>query len=372
MHSSYVFFTGCACALLLLAAARLLISYRHQPAGRWLILMLAGVICYLLRPLLPLHSPTSLLLMDLPTILVPPAFWLFAQRLCSEGEDFPRWGWPLIALSILVPVAANHLPLLARLGPNEALYVLAQPLKLGLIAAGMLELLRHFQSDLVEARRRLRAALLIAVGGYMSLVVSAEFLFSYWPVPAGVPTLHALLATLFSFAACLWLLSLSPDALAESLPPPAAASPQTTDSPAAPSDSIDGRPGAAAGTASAAATLDAAQRQLLEQLQAHMQGGGYRHTGLTIRELAEQLGAREHVLRGLINRHLGYRNFNEYLNEFRIDEASARLADPQQSHLPVLSIALDIGYRSLSPFNAAFKRRHDCTPTEYRRAQIPA
>ncbi|AOS97030.1 DNA-binding transcriptional regulator SoxS [Microbulbifer aggregans] len=356
MHSSYVFFTGTACGLLLLANARLLISYRHQPAGRWLILMLTGVLCYLLWPLLSLEHPLARLLFDLPTILVPAAFWLFAHQLCSEGETFPRWGWIPIALSVIVPAAANHLEFATTPALHEALYVLAQPLKLGLIAAGMVELFRRFQSDLVEARRRLRAVLLIAVGGYMLVVVSAEFLFSYWPIPAGIPTLHALLATLLSFAACLWLLALSPEALGESLPPAPEENPaEVPEPPERPSP-----------------PLDAAQHQLLEQLQAHMRDGGYRHTGLTIRELAEQLDAREHVLRSLINRHLGYRNFNEYLNEFRIDEASARLADPQQAHLPVLTIALDIGYRSLSPFNAAFKRRHKRTPTEYRREQLPA
>nr|WP_255771599.1 helix-turn-helix transcriptional regulator [Microbulbifer guangxiensis] len=334
----------------------MLISYRHQPAGRWLILMLAGVLCYLLWPLLSLEHPLARLLFDLPTILVPAAFWLFAHQLCSEGDAFPRWGWPLIALSVAVPVAANHLEFATAPALHESLYVLAQPLKLGLIAAGMLELFRHFQSDLVEARRRLRAALLITVGGYMLVVVSAEFLFTYWPIPTGIPTLHALLATLLSFAACLWLLALSPEALGESLPPaPEAREPEAEEAPAQPPPSLDGP-----------------QRQLLQQLQSHMENGGYRHTGLTIRELAEQLGAREHVLRSLINRHLGYRNFNEYLNEFRIDEASARLADPQQAHLPILTIALDIGYRSLSPFNAAFKRRHQCTPTEFRRGQLPA
>lgn len=356
MSVSYVFFTGSACALLLLAAAKLAISYHQQAAGRWLILLLAGVLCYLVWPLLGLQNPLARLLVDLPTILVPAAFWMFTHRLCSEGEDFPRWGWALVIPSVVVSVAANHIDLSTLPVLHETLYVLSQPFKLALLVAGMVTLLRKYQSDLVEARRRLRAALLIAVGGYMLVVVCAEFLFSYQPVPAGVPTLHAVLASLLTLAACLWLLALSPSALSESLPLP---KPQETE---ITQETRDNEP----------QPLDAAQRQLLQNLQAHMATGGYRHTGLTIRELAEQLDAREHVLRVLINRHLGYRNFNEYLNQFRINEASRRLADPNEAHLPVLTIALDIGYRSLSPFNAAFKRRHDCTPTEYRREQLPA
>ncbi|MCW8125080.1 helix-turn-helix transcriptional regulator [Microbulbifer halophilus] len=350
-ESSYLFFTGSACGLLLLAAARLAIGYRQQAAGRWLLLLLAGVFCYLLRPLLPLESRFIEFLLDLPTILVPAAFWLFAHLLSSEGEPFPCWGWIPVSLSVAISVAAGHLDFPPSSRLHETLYVLSQPLKLGLIAAGMLALLQRYQSDLVAARRRLRALLLIAVGGYMLIVVCAEFLFSYQPVPAGLPTLHAFLASLLIFAACLWLLALSPNALTESMPRP-------TDSNAAAEETP--------------APLDEAQRQLLDRLESHMAAGGYRHTGLTIRELATQLDAREYVLRTLINRHLGYRNFNEYLNRFRIDEASARLASPDQAHLPVLSIALDIGYRSLSPFNAAFKRRHNMTPTEFRRERLPA
>ena len=52
---------------------------------------------------------------------------------------------------------------------------------------------------------------------------------------------------------------------------------------------------------------------------------GYRQEGLTIGRLAEQLGTQEYRLRRLINRRLGYRNFNEYLNDYRIREARALL-----------------------------------------------
>ncbi|MEX2962572.1 helix-turn-helix domain-containing protein [Microbulbifer sp. TYP-18] len=352
MHDSYVFFTGTACGLLLLAAAKLTISNRQQSAGRWLIVVLTGTFCYLLRPLLPPQQGVMALLLDLPITLVPAAFWLFAHHLCSDSEGFPHWGWLLVALSVAVDVPAGHMPLQALSPLQDTLYILSQPMKLGLVAAGLVTLLRHFQSDLVEARRNLRAALLTAIGSYMLIVICAEFLFSYQPMPAEVPILHAVLASLLCFAACLWLLALSPAALTESLPNNENSANTKREIPVA------------------SEPLDPQQTQLLQRLQSHMSDGGYRRTGLTIRELAELLDAREHVLRALINRHLGYRNFNEYLNQFRIDEASTRLADPDQAHLPVLTIALDTGYRSLSPFNAAFKRRHDLTPTEFRRQQL--
>nr|WP_255774673.1 helix-turn-helix transcriptional regulator [Microbulbifer zhoushanensis] len=329
--------------------------YRGLDAARWLLLVITGVFFYLLRHALPEAPPPLDFLVVFPSILVPGAFWLFAHTLCHDCDPFPRWGWALIGLDVVI----NSLSSSSLLRDNwqaldNATYILAQPLKLGLLSAGVITLLRHYQSDLVEARRNLRLVLMIAVGGYMLLVVMAEFLFTYRPAPAGIPALHAVLASLLSLSACLWLLAPAPGALAESLPRDNEEAVTTEATPRPPSP------------------MDDSQRQLAGKLEAHMQAGGYRRTGLTIRELAEELGAREHILRALINRHLGYRNFNEFLNQYRIDEASTRLADPGQAHLPVLTIALDIGYRSLSPFNAAFKRRHQQTPTEYRRERLPA
>ncbi|WP_299598701.1 helix-turn-helix transcriptional regulator [uncultured Microbulbifer sp.] len=350
----YSFFTGAACGLLFLAAARIGIGHRNRTGSLPLLILLFGLFLYLLRPLLNDQDSFADLLIDIPTILIPGAFWVFTHQLCNDKEPFPRWGWGVIALEIAIDLASQ-----LHLHPH--FYLLVQPFKLGLISAGLVTLLQQLQSDLVDERRHLRIGLLITIGSYMVVVICAEFLFSYFPVPTGIPTLHAVMASALAFAACLWLLALSPRALEESLPTiteqPQASAHTSAHQLVAPAEKTE---------------LDASQHQLLEKLQQHMQNGGYRHTGLTIRELAEQLDTREHTLRALINKHLGFRNFNEYLNQFRIDEASRRLADPQEAHLPVLTIALDIGYRSLSPFNAAFKRRHDQTPTEFRREQLPA
>ena len=60
-------------------------------------------------------------------------------------------------------------------------------------------------------------------------------------------------------------------------------------------------------------------------------------------------------MRRLINQRLGYRNFNVFLNNHRIEEAKAALADPGQAEVPVITIAMDAGFQSLGPFNRAFK-----------------
>ena len=93
----------------------------------------------------------------------------------------------------------------------------------------------------------------------------------------------------------------------------------------------------------------------------------YTEHGLTIRRVAEALDQKEYMVRQAINRELGYRNFNQFLNAYRIREASRRLLDGETRRLPVLTIAIDVGYASLAPFNKAFKAAHGMTPTEYRK-----
>ena len=97
----------------------------------------------------------------------------------------------------------------------------------------------------------------------------------------------------------------------------------------------------------------------------------YAREALTIAELANLLGTQEHVLRRVVNHGLGFRNFNDFLHTHRLKEAAERLGDPQLRRIPVLTIALEVGYGSIGPFNRAFKERFGMTPTEYRR-QNPA
>jgi AraC-like DNA-binding protein len=98
----------------------------------------------------------------------------------------------------------------------------------------------------------------------------------------------------------------------------------------------------------------------------------YRHDNVSIGTLATKLSIPEYRLRRLINQQLGYRNFNVFLNNHRIEEAKAALADPSQAEVPVITIAMDAGFQSLGPFNRAFKATTGVTPTEYRRLNVPA
>jgi AraC-like DNA-binding protein len=116
--------------------------------------------------------------------------------------------------------------------------------------------------------------------------------------------------------------------------------------------------------------LSPAEHVLKQKLDAAMAGHVYRESGLTIGVLADRLGVPEHRLRALINQRLGYRNFSDFLNSHRIGDAKAWLGDPARVDLPVLTLAMDLGYGSLAPFNRAFRDATDTSPSEYRRAAI--
>jgi AraC-like DNA-binding protein len=128
----------------------------------------------------------------------------------------------------------------------------------------------------------------------------------------------------------------------------------------------------AKGTAETAPTLTATamtveDRALLARLEKLMSVERvYRQEALSIGGLAAQLGLPEYRLRRLINQGLGHRNFAGFVNSYRIADAKAGLADPQQAQVPILTIALDAGFASLGPFNRAFKAETGLTPTEYR------
>lgn len=89
-------------------------------------------------------------------------------------------------------------------------------------------------------------------------------------------------------------------------------------------------------------------------------------TGLTITRLAQQTQVPEHRLRHLINQHMGYRNFADFVNFHRVEVAKKKLGNMQYRKTPVLTLAMDLGYGSLGPFNRAFKERTGLTPTEFR------
>ncbi|MEL7024163.1 MAG: helix-turn-helix domain-containing protein [Pseudomonadota bacterium] len=114
------------------------------------------------------------------------------------------------------------------------------------------------------------------------------------------------------------------------------------------------------------ALTDKEQALKIRLLETMTEGAAFRESDLTIAKLSARIGVSQHQLRHLINSTLGYPNFSQFLNDYRIDAIKAALVCPDSPKVPVLTLALDHGFKSLSTFNKAFKERTGMTPTEFR------
>ena len=113
--------------------------------------------------------------------------------------------------------------------------------------------------------------------------------------------------------------------------------------------------------------LSERDKQLRDKLVYEMKDRlAFKDPSLTIVTLASKIGVTQHRLRSLINQNLGYKNFSEFVNAYRIEDVKSALTDRKRADIPILTIALDSGFKSLSSFNRAFKNSESITPTEYR------
>ncbi len=78
------------------------------------------------------------------------------------------------------------------------------------------------------------------------------------------------------------------------------------------------------------------------------------------------MGAPEPEVRRLVNQHLGWRHFRNFLNHYRLQDAKTALADPAQADRKILGIAFDAGFASLPSFNRSFREAEGMAPSEYR------
>lgn len=59
-----------------------------------------------------------------------------------------------------------------------------------------------------------------------------------------------------------------------------------------------------------------------------------------------------------------HKNFNDFMNEYRVEEVKKRMQKAENTHLTILGIALECGFNSKSSFNRAFKKHTGVSPKE--------
>jgi len=336
---------GAAAVLAFLAIAVLRDGYRTR-TGRCAAAFVLSTIGFAVASAPGLVGQAALWLVPFQTGMYasPALLWLFAASLFDDSFDHP--GRQLAACAVLVALGfaclQGHLPLVNLVSAG-----------LGLACVGLA--IRHAVSgraeDLVEGRRRFRVIFIVAVGLFSAAVILTDLLVGDAVAGPALDVARLVILLSLTFVFGLALIGVARDGPLLLLPaPPQAAALRAASPPAAETEQ----------ETAALAALAA----LMERDRA------YREEGLTIAALATRLGLPEYRLRRLINQRLQYRNFNEFLNRYRLAEATGALADPDQAEVPVLTIALDAGFGSIGPFNRAFKAQTGLTPTEYRREKL--
>ncbi len=100
----------------------------------------------------------------------------------------------------------------------------------------------------------------------------------------------------------------------------------------------------------------------LEQLDGLMsEESMYTDSSLSLRQLAEKLDLHPNKLSWLLNEHIG-KNFNEYINAFRLTTFKEKALDSNNDHLTLLGLAFESGFSSKTVFNDYFKKSEGITP----------
>lgn len=92
----------------------------------------------------------------------------------------------------------------------------------------------------------------------------------------------------------------------------------------------------------------------------------YLDSSLSLDMVADKLKLNKSYLSRLINTELG-KNFSDYVNELRVEEAKSYIENPEFRHYTLVSIGLEAGFNSKSAFNLAFKKFTGLTPSEYKK-----
>ncbi|WP_027535486.1 helix-turn-helix domain-containing protein [Bradyrhizobium sp. WSM3983] len=344
---------GAVAGLFLMAMVVILVRARPLDTIKWLGTAMAAsgaVYAIVTAPFVPKATVWWIM----PVLGANPVLvWLWARASFDDDFAVRRWHGVLwlavVSIWFSVIYTWTTWPMFAKAGV-QSMSILAIILSL----SAAVQTVRTWKTDLVAGRRRLRLAVLI-LSLLIVVLLSVPELTSISAKSFGMSGSLATAAGLLAIAALAgWGLFHPPPAIPAVVAMAAATASENADR-AAPIKAADGG-------------RDATASLLLRRLDNLMTVERvYRQEGLTIGGLAAKLDLPEYRLRQAINEGLGYRNFNAFLNRYRLDEAKAALSDPGQRDVAVLTIAMDAGFQSIGPFNRAFKAETGLTPTEFRR-----
>lgn len=317
-------------------------SHTHQMsfgvARRWLLVCLASYVM-LTTPIdnadYGWFRPPLLLMTDLTAMALLNLYWFFVHK---------RTLWDALSLwakiAVLVWCSALAVFFLVFKGKGS-FHDFIHWTGLAMLVFVILDAARGYTDDLAERTRQLRRLSILGLSTYMSMLTILELIDS---------DLRDNPYFSFGHAAFMFLLTLAVSAkiLRSRLASDAAPPPDLTE--------LTGHPQA----------NNECQSKHAKAATEAMQNGLYLHHDLKVDGLAQQIGVPAHQLRKVINQELGFDNFSQFVNEFRIERVCQELQKTERHGEPILTVALESGFSSIASFNRVFKANKSITPTEYR------
>lgn len=337
------FFRFSGIGLLLLLAALSLRDVRKTNGAIYLILACISVSALFLgytggSVQLPKTLSVAVRILDVPHLIF---VWLFALSLFQDQFRL-TWLHGIIGTAYCLPIVYVRL---AGFGLVEAfpfwVIILGNVTTIVLMAHLVVSTLRGRASDLRESRRNSRIYF-VAIIAFVAIITALTEITLAGDKLVYLPTAKVIIIWPAVVWACYWILGAKTDALEFT-----------------PKNNREFTEG----------EMSYRNKQLANALEKEMlDNRAFLETRLSISILARRLSVTPHRLRELINQQLGYQNFNVYLNAYRIDAIKGAFSDPKNFNIPILTIVLEYGFNSLSPFNNAFKAKEGVTPSAYRKS----
>jgi AraC-like DNA-binding protein len=92
----------------------------------------------------------------------------------------------------------------------------------------------------------------------------------------------------------------------------------------------------------------------------------YLNGKLSIQDVSNELNIPKQYISEVLNEHMKT-NFQDFINEYRVEEFIKRLKNEQNNQFTLLGIAIEVGFNSKSSFNAIFKKIKGLTPTQFKK-----
>lgn len=280
--------------------------------------------------------PPLLLFTDLTSLALLNLYWLHTRNQLLLSA-LPRW------LQVLVIFWLLWTTYFFLIEAGKGLYHdINHALGLSILVYILIDATKGLGDDLIEGRRRLRLIMITAISFYMVLLTLIELSQSnikdHWLFSIGNAATALLVSVYFTFG----YIRGARRTLAEFTN-----SKQET-------------------AATTKIATPSEWHPLVAKLTKVMQDGFYTQHNASIGQLASELKVPPHQLRRTINGEMGFDNFSQFINSYRIPAICDALSDPSRARDPILTLALEAGFNSIAPFNRAFKQKMGMTPREYR------